>query len=64
MHILEPKHTKLNSEEIEKVLSQYNIVVSQLPKISSKDPGIKEEVKPGDVIKIDRKEETYFRVVI
>ena len=49
---------------VEKVLKKYNIALAQLPKISIKDPSIEDECKKGDVIKIERKEETYFRVVI
>ena len=64
MHTLQPKHTKLEPSEVEKVLGKYNIFVTQLPKISQKDPALGEEFKKGDVVKIERKEETYFRVVI
>lgn len=64
MHTLQPKHTRMKIEEVEKLLKKYNIVLSQLPKISAKDPMLSEECKSGDVIKIERMEETYFRVVI
>jgi DNA-directed RNA polymerase subunit H len=64
MHTLQPKHTKLKTEEVKKLLNKHNIVLSQLPKISKKDPAILEECESGDVIKISRKEETYYRVVI
>ena len=64
MHTLQSKHTKMKAEEVEKLLKKYNVVVSQLPKISKKDPILAEECESGDVIKIERKEETYFRVVI
>lgn len=69
-HNLVPKHSLLNQEDSKKVLQKYNISVMQLPKISKKDPTIKElEVKPGDIIKIERKSPTdsktvYYRVVI
>jgi len=64
MHTLQPKHTKLKTEEVEKLLKKYNIVLSQLPKISAKDPSLPEECQSRDVIKIERQEETYFRVVV
>jgi len=64
MHTLQPKHTKMKTEEVEKLLKKYNIALSQLPKISAKDPSVPEESQSGDVIKIEREEETYFRVVI
>ena len=67
MHVLQPKHTKLNPEEAERILSQYNIALAQLPKISKKDPALPEGCETGDVVKIERKgefAEVYFRVVI
>jgi len=64
MHVLQPKHTKLNSSEAEKVLNEYNIALAQLPKISKKDPALPEGCETGDVVKISRADETYYRVVI
>lgn len=67
MHILQPKHTKLKPEEVEKLIGNYNISVSQLPKIKSTDPALPEGCQRGDVIKIERKSSDktreYFRVV-
>jgi len=67
MHILQPKHTKLNSVDVEKVLAKYNIALAQLPKISKKDSALPEGCETGDVVKIERKgdyAEVYYRVVI
>ena len=68
MHTLQPKHFKLKPDEIEKILTKFNIALSQLPKISKKDPAIPQDCKIGDVLKIQRQTETgmqeYFRVVI
>ena len=68
MHVLQPKHIKLNEEESEKILSKLNVSKSQLPKILSSDPGLPEDCNVGDVIKIERKEEdkvnVYYRVVV
>jgi len=68
MHILQPKHTKLKKEEIDKLLSELNISLTQLPKIKLTDPALPENSEIGDVIKIERKEEDktyiYYRVVI
>ena len=67
MHVLQPKHTKLNPNEVEKVLKDYNIALAQLPKISKKDPALPEGSETGDVMKIERTgdlAETYYRVVI
>lgn len=69
MHILQPKHTKLEQNEVGNLLSTYNISLSQLPKISKEDGAIS-ELNPslGDVIKIERKSgnkvDEYFRVVV
>ena len=67
MHILQPKQKKLNQEEVKKLLEKYNISVSQLPKIKAADPSLTEGFQPGEVIRIERKEEdkinVYYRVV-
>ena len=69
MHILQPKHLKLNKKETEELSAQYNITLSQLPKIKKEDPCLPEKCKEGDVIKIERKEGSedpvvYYRIVI
>jgi len=68
MHILQPKHTKLNEKETEELLNKLNISKAQLPKILSSDAALPEDCIPGDVIKIERKEEEgnvlYYRVVV
>jgi DNA-directed RNA polymerase subunit H len=64
MHELQPKHTKLNPDDTEKILKKYNISLTQLPKISKKDPALSEDCEKGDVIKLERADEIYFRVVI
>ena len=68
MHALQPKHTKLKSEEIKQLLEKYNISVSQLPKIKSTDPAIPKDCVTGDIIEIERKfrdkTRIYYRVVV
>jgi DNA-directed RNA polymerase subunit H (RpoH/RPB5) len=68
MHILQPKHIKLNEKESDELLSKLNVSKAQLPKILSTDPMLPAECGVGDVIKIERKDgdksETYFRVVV
>jgi DNA-directed RNA polymerase subunit H len=68
MHILQPKHTKLSKEDVAKLLLKYNISLSQLPKISKKDPAIPEGCETGDLIEVERKcddgVDEYFRVVV
>ena len=68
MHILQPKHIKLNEKESERIIQDFNVSKSQLPKILLTDPGLPEGCDIGDVIKIERKEEgkvhLYYRVVV
>jgi DNA-directed RNA polymerase subunit H (RpoH/RPB5) len=67
MHALQPKHTKLNAEEVRKLSEKFNLTVSQLPKIKQEDSAVPEGAVKGDVLKIERKEAdgiiTYYRVV-
>ena len=69
MHVLQPKHTILKKDEAEKLLAEFNISITQLPKIKITDPTLSEGVTIGDVVKIDRKDEegndaTYYRMVV
>ncbi len=68
MHSLQPKHTKLKSDEVKKLLVKYNISLSQLPKIKIEDPALSEGFNVGDVVKIERKDDDkgkiYYRVVV
>jgi len=55
-HILVPVHTALNTKEKEELLEKYNCTVQELPKILVSDPALAGlKVKPGDVVKIERK---------
>ncbi len=69
-HILVPEHTKVNEDEKQKLLKQFNISIKQLPEIKLSDPAIQRlNPKIGDVIKIRRKSPTigesfFYRVVI
>ena len=68
MHILQPKHTKLNEKEAQELLKKYNISKSQLPKILATDAALPEGCQIGDIVKIERAEDDkiniYFRVVV
>ena len=68
MHILQPKHSKLNKKEEQELLDKLNISKTQLPKIKLSDPALPEGSEIGDIIKIERKDEekinVYYRVVI
>ena len=69
-HIMVPDHEILDDNEVEKVLTEYNIEKEQLPKIFVSDPSavaIKAEI--GNVIRITRQSPTagqslYYRMVI
>ena len=67
MHILQPKHLKLKPEEVKKLVEKNNISLSQLPRIKAIDPAVPQGCQPGEVLKIERKEEgkinVYYRVV-
>ena len=56
MHVLRPKHIKLNEKETQELLENLNISKSQLPLILSSDPATPEGCVVGDIIKIERKE--------
>ena len=68
MHKLQPAHTKLKTEEVEKLLKELNISLAQLPKIKITDSAIPDGSDIGDVIKIERstdgKKAFYYRVVV
>ena len=64
MHALQPKHEKLGEKEVAALLEKLNISLIQLPKISKKDPGLVEDCKKGDVVKLSRADEEYYRVVV
>jgi len=68
MHTLQPKHSKIKKEEVEKLLSELNISRAQLPKILLDDPALPEKCEIGDIIKIERKFNDksvfYYRVVV
>jgi DNA-directed RNA polymerase subunit H len=64
MHILQPKHIKLNEKEAEALIKKINVSKAQLPKILSTDPALPEGCAVGDIIKIERKSGEYHRVVV
>jgi DNA-directed RNA polymerase subunit H (RpoH/RPB5) len=68
MHILQPKISKISTNEVNKLLSELNISPIQLPKIRINDPSMPEGCEIGDIIKIERnldnKKSFYYRVVV
>lgn len=69
-HSFVPKHIKLTEEEVQDLLTKYNVSIKQLPAIHKTDPSIRElNAKIGDVIKIMRKSQTageylFYRAVV
>ena len=69
-HFLVPKHSKLSEKDKKALLEKYAITLKELPHISKKDSAITQlDVKPGDIIKIERKSHTagksiYYRSVV
>jgi DNA-directed RNA polymerase subunit H len=67
-HVLQPKHTLLKQEETEKILDKFNISIIQLPKIKITDPALPKGANVGDLIKIERDDDTgkhvYYRAVV
>ncbi len=69
-HVLIPKHAKVSEKERTELLHKYNIAPEQLPVILKNDAAlIGLNVKPGDIIKIERNSATaglsaFYRVVI
>ncbi len=58
-HELVPEHTILSDEETEKILSDLEVRIDQLPKILPTDPVVKAiGASLGDVLRIDRKSAT------
>jgi DNA-directed RNA polymerase subunit H (RpoH/RPB5) len=64
MHVLQSKHTKLSEKEVEGLLKELNISKAQLPKIFVSDPILPDGCQVGDVVKIERAEKAYYRVII
>jgi len=69
-HAIVPKHAKVSDKETKELLSKYNIVIEQLPRILKADPALAHlNVADGDLIKITRPsptlgETTFFRRVV
>ena len=70
MHILQPKHLKMNEKEVNELLAKFNISKAQLPKIFLTDTALPSGCQIGDIVKIEREDsETnkiniYYRVIV
>lgn len=63
-HTLVPEHTLMDEEELQEVLTEYDIKRTDLPKIKRTDPAIPDEAEVGDVVKIVRESRTTDRAVV
>ena len=56
---LSPQYRIMLKEELDQLLSKYNIVIKDLPKIKVNDPAVKLlDAKEGDVLEIKRSSKT------
>ena len=64
-HELVPDHVLLDDpEEVEAVLTEYNVKRTDLPKIKRTDPALPDEADVGDVVKIVRNSRTTEQAVV
>ena len=54
----------MDEEELQEVLTEYDIKRTDLPKIKRTDPALPDEAEVGDVIEIVRESRTADRAVI
>lgn len=57
-HNMVPDHSVVDDEELDGVLEEYNIKVTDLPKIKRTDSALPDDAEVGDVIKIVRDSRT------
>jgi DNA-directed RNA polymerase subunit H len=64
-HELVPDHVLIDDpEEIEAVLSEYDVTKTNLPKLKRTDPAAPDDAEVGDVVKIVRDSRTTDRAVV
>ena len=63
-HELVPEHTVLEEEDLEEVLTEYDIDRTDLPKIKRNDPALPDDAEVNDVIEIVRASRTTDRAVV
>ena len=63
-HELVPEHRVLAEEDLEDVLTEYDIDRTDLPKIKRTDPALPDGAEVGDVIEIVRDSRTTDRAVV
>lgn len=64
-HELVPEHSIVDEDKLERVLDEYNIDRTDLPKIKRKDPALAAlDVESGDVVRIERDSRTTDTAVV
>ena len=69
-HNLVPEHTLVDEDELDRVLDEYDIERTDLPKIKRRDPALRGmDAEAGDVVRIERDSRTagvavVYRLVI
>jgi len=63
-HVLVPRHEIVQSDEREKVLSEYRVQPYQLPRLKASDPAAKAiGARPGDIVRVTRESPTAGKYV-
>ncbi len=63
-HELVPEHRLLGEDEVEEMLTEYDVERTNLPKIKRTDPATPDDAELGDVVEIVRDSRTTDRAVI
>ncbi|MCT9095329.1 DNA-directed RNA polymerase subunit H [Haloarchaeobius sp. HME9146] len=63
-HEMVPEHTILDEDELEDVLTEYDIDSTDLPKIKRTDPALPDDAEVNDVIKVVRNSRTTDEAVV
>ncbi|ESS06690.1 MAG: DNA-directed RNA polymerase, subunit H [uncultured archaeon A07HB70] len=63
-HELVPEHRLLGEDEIEEMLTEYDVKRTNLPKIKRTDPATPDDAELGDVVEIVRDSRTTDRAII
>jgi len=63
-HELVPDHRVLDETEIDRVLEEYNVNRTDLPKIKRVDPALPDEAEVGDVVEITRDSRTTDTAIV
>jgi len=64
-HNLVPEHSLVDEAELERVLEEYDIRRTDMPKIKRRDPALRElDAEAGDVVRIERDSRTTDTAVV